>query len=56
MKVYVVDTGSREVYLLAPDEFDAAERVAALGEGFNYVELYSEDPADLPDDESVVLR
>ena len=56
MYVYVVDTGSREVYVLAPDEYDAAWRVADLGEGFNYVEFYSDDPADLPDDERVVIK
>jgi hypothetical protein len=50
--VYVVDTGPksddpREIYVLADSEFDAAEQVAALGEPVNYVEHYSDDPADM---------
>jgi hypothetical protein len=56
MNVYVIDTGTREYYTVAPDEFEAAEKVAALGEGFNYVEFFSDDLSDLPEDKSVVVE
>lgn len=48
MSVYVVDTGSEELYVLAEDECDAAEQVASMGHEVNYAEFYSDDPADLP--------
>jgi hypothetical protein len=54
--VYVIDTGSREYYTVAADEYEAAEKVIALGEGFNYVEFFSDDLTDLPDDDSVVVE
>ena len=47
MSVYVVDTGEREIYVLADEDYEAAEHVAALGESVNYVEHYSDDPADI---------
>jgi len=55
MEVYVVDTGQREIYVLAPDEFEAAEAVTALGEGFNYVEWFSDDPADVHEDNDLIV-
>lgn len=50
MSVYVVDTGEREVYVLAEDECTAVEQVAATGENVKHAEFYSDDPADMPDD------
>lgn len=47
--VYVVDTGEREIYVLANSECEAAEHVAALGEPVNYAEWYSDDPTDMDD-------
>lgn len=46
--IWVVDTGEREIYVLAEDECDAAEQVAAMGENVNYAEHYSDDEADMP--------
>ena len=47
MSVWVVDTGEREIYVLADSEVNAAEKVAATGEDVNYAEYYSDDPTDL---------
>jgi hypothetical protein len=48
MSVYVVDTGERELYVLADEDYEAAELVAAVGESVNYAEFYSDDPDDIP--------
>jgi hypothetical protein len=47
--VYVVDTGEREVYVLANTDYEAAEKVAAAGEHVLYAEWYSNDPDDVDD-------
>jgi len=47
--VWVVDTGEREIYVLADDECEASEAVAAMGENVVYAEHYSDDPEDMPD-------
>lgn len=44
--VYVVDTGERDIYVLANAEYEAAEKVAAMGENVVYAEWYSNDPED----------
>lgn len=46
--VYVVDTGESEVYVIADDEFEAADKVKTLLEleSINYAEWYSNDPDD----------
>jgi hypothetical protein len=46
--VWVVDTGEREIYVLATDECAAAEAVAAMGENVMYAEHYSDDSMDIP--------
>lgn len=48
MDVYVVDTGEREIYVLADTDYEAAEQVTALGENVNYAEWYSDNPEDAP--------
>jgi hypothetical protein len=47
--VYVVDTGEREVYAIADEDYEAAEKVAAMGENVLYAEHYSDDDADIND-------
>lgn len=47
--VYVVDTGSEEIYVIADHEYAAAEKVAAMvGHEVNYAEHYSDDLDDMP--------
>lgn len=46
--VYVVDTGEREVYVLAENEADACEQVSHMGENVEYAEFFSDDPTDAP--------
>lgn len=47
--VYVIDTGSEEVYTIAANECEAAEHVRAVLnlDTINYVEWYSDDPTDI---------
>lgn len=49
MSIYVVDTGSFEVYVFADSEAEACEQVCEkLGLGsVNYAEYYSEDVDDI---------
>lgn len=53
MSVYVVDTGEREVYVLADADYEAAEKVAATGESVLYAEWFSDDSSDLPKEYSI---
>lgn len=55
--MYVVDTGECEMYVIAADEFEAAEKVTALGEPIEYVEHYldTDDPNESPYPKEVVL-
>lgn len=46
--VYVVDTGEREIYVLADSDSDAAEQVSYMGENVEYAEYFSDDPDDAP--------
>lgn len=48
--VYVVDTGKREVYVMAEHECEAAETVAAHGENVVYAEWFSDDITDAPEE------
>lgn len=49
MSVWVVDTGDRDVYVVADDECAAGEQVVALtGAPILYVEHYSDDEGDMP--------
>lgn len=50
MNLYVVDTGTKELYVWAGSEAEAGELVCATGEPVAYVEFYSDDPADEPND------
>ncbi|WP_157931655.1 hypothetical protein [Mycobacteroides abscessus] len=50
MGVYVVDTGEREVYVLAETDYEAAEAIAARGENVINAEFFSDDPDDMPTD------
>ena len=47
--VYVIDTGSEEVYTIAANECEAGEHVCAVMglDTINYVEWYSDDPSDI---------
>lgn len=48
MAIYVVDTGEREIYVVADEDYEAAEQVAAMGENVLYAEHYSDDKEDMP--------
>lgn len=48
MSVFVVDTGEQDIYVIADENYEAAEAVAALGEDIVDVEFYSEDNDDVP--------
>lgn len=49
MAVYVVDTGEQDLYVIADENYEAAEAVAALGEDIVDVEHYSDDETDVPE-------
>ncbi len=49
----VVDTGEREVYMIADDDLDATEKAVARFGSINYVEFYSDDPDDCPYPEDI---
>lgn len=46
--VYVVDTDEQEIYVLADEDYEATEQVAAMEHDVLYAEFYSDDPADIP--------
>lgn len=48
LQVFVVDTGEQELYVIAREDYEAGEHVAALGERVEYVEHYSDDVGDVP--------
>jgi hypothetical protein len=54
MSVFVVDTGEREIYVVASAEWEAAEKVTALGEPFLYAEHFSDDEDDVYDTQALV--
>lgn len=47
-KVFVVDTGEMDLYVIADENYEAGEAVAALGEDVVDVEFYSDDVTDVP--------
>ena len=54
MAVYVVDTGEQDLYVVADENYEAAEAVAALGEDIVDVEHYSDDETDVPNGYPVI--
>ena len=49
MAVFVVDTGEQDLYVVADENYEAAECIAALGEKIVDVEHYSDDDTDVPE-------
>ena len=54
MSVFVVDTGEQDLYVIADENFEAGEAVAALGERIVDVEHYSDDDDDVPNGYPVI--